>query len=344
MSAFFRNTTQEHTDKNARDPAPVLVLAQGRRRRPLAGDPAGTRGAAATVTGRRKELDPDFRAWAKTVEPDALASRLPGTVVSLPLDEGAGEEAHGFWGGAPQTLVLGEEPAWQAAKAGRALQLSPEIAPNLGDVAGFERDQPFTVSAWVFAPAGGKPNETIVARMDNDHAFRGWALEVANNDLQFYLVSKWPDDAILVERALQAQRMAARRRDLRRQRQGRRRAPVREWRRGEAEARAPAVKGSTVAQTPLRVGRRSTSNDFTGALQAVQILDRRAAPTEIRALMKASEARVAAAVAPERRDRDQTAALFDYFANSDPATAAASPSPFAWRPRRKRSRSGTRSR
>src|SRR5439155_2168741 len=66
--------------------------------------------------------------------------------------------------------------------------------PNAGDV---ERDQQFTVGAWVKL-ADANQGGAIVARMDDQHDYRGWDLWLEGGKVGTHIISKWPENALKV--------------------------------------------------------------------------------------------------------------------------------------------------
>jgi hypothetical protein len=62
-----------------------------------------------------------------------------------------------------------------------------------GDQFSFERDQPFTVSAWLrLKPEGGSP----FGKMESSGNIRGWDVEFHGTKPSVHLISQWPANAI----------------------------------------------------------------------------------------------------------------------------------------------------
>ncbi len=64
---------------------------------------------------------------------------------------------------------------------------------DLGDVAQFEADKPFSYSLWVKPDMGGG---SPIARMDDSADYRGWDLYLADNKPAIHIINKWPDNAL----------------------------------------------------------------------------------------------------------------------------------------------------
>ncbi|TCO92761.1 cytochrome c [Chthoniobacter flavus] len=321
MSAFFRNTTQEHTDKNIRDTAPVMVLPEGKDLERWKSIPGEITAANAAIAERRKQIVPDFEKWFQATTPAEVSTRIGATLVSLPLNEGSGKEVHGSIAGAEQTLSREQDYQWKPGKAGQGLVVDKGSTLDLGDVADFERTQAFSVSAWVHVTGNG----SLISRMDVAKGYRGWDINIKDKEILVYLVNKWPENSILVTT------------------QG---APLRpnDWRHitvtydgaGKAGGVRISVNGveskmrvanntltDTIrAVTPLRVGQRSTGEFFSGEVQDLQIFTRKLAPIEIQGLMRMPEALLGAAKAvAQRSPRDKTQLSEVYFAGDASAVA-----------------------
>ena len=216
-----------------------------------------------------------------------------------------------------QTVAPGHDLTWRNGKHGPALVVSKGETLVVGDQANFERDQPFSVSLWVNLPKGTESG-SLVARMDDAQSNRGWALNTRGTEVLVYLSHKWPEDAIEVSTT-----GALLKRD--------------DWRHvaftydgsgtaagvhiyvngvdAKLKVTKKTLKGSLRSDTPLRIGQRSTSDVFSGALQDVRIYDRQLSLLEAGALMRIGD--LAAPGAPR-------AALLDFFTAGDPESEAAS--------------------
>lgn len=199
MSAYFRNTTQNAYDGNVRDTAPMLsVPSEGDRARWRA-LPREITAAEASMSRRRLAASPAFEEWLITAKPESIdrLMNLEALAFFAPLAEGRGDPVASV--GPP--LRTEGEPKWQTdakdGKIGPALPLGPSLrleAPAVGD---FERDQAFSVAAWI-RPGKGDVEGSVLARMDEGRDYRGWDLYQSGKRLAVHLVSQWDQDAIKV--------------------------------------------------------------------------------------------------------------------------------------------------
>ena len=200
MAAFFNNTTQPAMDGNVKDTPPIVSvpLEEDRERfDELARLIPETR---QQLADRRTSAKPAFDTWARAVTAEELARQIPtqGQTLAAPLTEGMGTQIHYTVRGEARLANAPQPLDWdEGAIAAKGLKTKPDNAVVLGDVADFERDQPFSIAAWVKSTGGGA-NGSLVARMDDRSDYRGWDLWLEGGRLGMHLVSKWPSDAFKV--------------------------------------------------------------------------------------------------------------------------------------------------
>jgi uncharacterized protein DUF1553/uncharacterized protein DUF1549/cytochrome c/concanavalin A-like lectin/glucanase superfamily protein len=200
LSAFFNNTTQGAMDGNIKNTPPV-VLVPAPEDRPrwdaLTKEVAETRKQA---DARKQAARADFDQWLASAAPDAMATLLPddGLRLHAPLSEGQGTTVNLTVDGKPRPVALPSGVAWDAGHvAAKAFKCQPGATVELADVGDFEKDQGFSYGAWVKLSkdvAGG----AVLARMDDQHDFRGWDLWVQNDRVGAHIIDKWPQDALKV--------------------------------------------------------------------------------------------------------------------------------------------------
>jgi hypothetical protein len=173
LAAFFNNTSQGALDGNIRDTPPIVVV-------PSEGDvdrwarlPAELEQSRGAVEARRQSARPEFDSWFAALTPAAVESQIPTEGQKIRAALAARDRA-------PEAPVAGSAPLLELAEAGD-----------------FEKDQAFSVSAWI-KPAQRDQTGSIAARMDDQHAFLGWDMWLENGKVGTHLVHAWPDDALKV--------------------------------------------------------------------------------------------------------------------------------------------------
>ena len=65
------------------------------------------------------------------------------------------------------------------------------------DAGDFDRKDAFSFGAWIKIHEAGLSG-SVMARMDDQHGYRGWDLWIENNKVATHLVNQWPDNALKV--------------------------------------------------------------------------------------------------------------------------------------------------
>ena len=202
LSAFFNNTTQQPLDGNVQNTAPTIPVPMPADRPRYAAIQRAMPGAKAMVAARRADSRGDFDTYlaglAKTAAPLATAVPTDGLRFRAALDEGQGRAVTGTVDGQPIHLAALADPVWAPGEvSAKAFQRTPGSnieAPTVGD---FENNQAFTAAAWVKLPMQGAGG-SIIARMDDQHDFRGWDLWIQGDKVAMHIVNTWPTDAVKV--------------------------------------------------------------------------------------------------------------------------------------------------
>lgn len=199
LAAFFNNTTQAAMDGNIPNTPPIMQVPQpGDQARYLALD--GEIASATTAQSERKlQARGEFDRWLMTAKGEADAAATIPTeklYLSAALGEGQGRTTKIQVDGKDREVPLTEKGSWQPGNSGPALQTTG-AALELNDVANFERDQPFSTSAWIKLNPNDSPG-AIAARMDNGNKYRGWDFWVQARRVGTHIVNAWPDNALKV--------------------------------------------------------------------------------------------------------------------------------------------------
>jgi hypothetical protein len=317
MAAFFNNTTQGAMDGNVKDTPPVLPVPReedGPRWESLQAEIPRAR---QQVDGRRETARSDFQQWLAQATVEQVAATIPADLLHLkaPLTEGQGKLVRVELEGESREVALADSAQWQEG-LGASKALQPQgTAFQLSDAGDFERDQPFTCTAWVKLPANDSFG-AICARMDSGSAYRGWDFVSQRRQIGMHLVHRWPDNGLKVVSKNQA--------------------PANEWVHvavsydgtGKAagvkvyyngDAQPVNVENDNLADTvrtevPLTVGQRSAGDPLSGATVAdLRIYRRALAPAEMMALARGSQFAFLVAKPPEQRTDKETGDLYEWW-------------------------------
>jgi len=197
FAAFFDNV-----------PDKVVGYSQGRMAEPLLEVPSPEQIAERErLEGRRAELSErlagratdcaaDQEAWEATLTPERLAAEEPlGLTAWFPLDDDAGPTiASPLPTGIPGEVVGRFERA--EGRLGGAVGFDGQTHIVAGETGAFEADRPFSFSVWVH-PTSTEAG-TVLSKMDEAEAFRGYDLILEQGKVAVHVVHHWPDRAFKV--------------------------------------------------------------------------------------------------------------------------------------------------
>ena len=192
--AFFHNVPENGKDGvRTSNPQPFLsvpTVAQLADQKRLEGEIATADKQGQELAG---VLDVKQVEWEKQFVASGQVPEPPGPMVRIPLDadgNGTGADGSKIEGAVKGdgTFVVGAEGnSYRVVKTGWI---------EYGDQFNFEKDQPFTVSAWLrLKPEGGSP----FGKMDASADVRGWDVEFHGTKPSFHLSNKFPANAIHVQ-------------------------------------------------------------------------------------------------------------------------------------------------
>ena len=197
LSAFFNNTTQAPMDGNVKDTPPIAMV-------PLEADlprwkelkklvPAAER----EVEARKQAARPEFDAWLAQAKAADVDSWVPSAGLQLhaPLSDDAATLTYKL-NDQPREAPLPATAEWRPGRVKpKAVYLNQGSILEVPEAGDFEGDQPFSVAAWIKLPANDVSG-SILARMDDEHDFRGWDLWVEGRRVGAHVIHKWPENAV----------------------------------------------------------------------------------------------------------------------------------------------------
>jgi hypothetical protein len=203
MAAFFNNTTQAAMDGNIKDTPPILTVPSPADRPRFLALQKELAAAGEKIEARKKAGQAEFEKWLKDAKPEVVRTRIPTEKLALhaALSEGTGNKVEVKLDGQARPVTLATGVGWdQGHLSAKAFQVKPGASIELPEAGDFERNQAFSVGAWVKLPRGPSSG-AIVARMDESAEHRGWDLWVEGRTVGMHIIHKWPDDALKVSTA-----------------------------------------------------------------------------------------------------------------------------------------------
>ena len=189
--AFFHNVPENGKDGvRDRNPQPFLPVPSAAQ----AADQQRLDGEIASADQQLQELGVALEARQTGWEQQLVASQQllepQGPAFKIPLDadgNGTAEDGSTLAGTVKGTGNFGE------GMTANSYGVEKNGWIEYGDQFSFEKDQPFTVSAWLrLKPEGGSPFGKMEASADT----RGWDVEFHGTKPSFHLISQWPAHAI----------------------------------------------------------------------------------------------------------------------------------------------------
>jgi hypothetical protein len=311
LAAFFNNTTQNAMDGNVKDTPPIIVVplkADEARWSKIGGDLVA---AQTKVNDRKRTGREEFDKWLATATVDVFAKSVPteGLAFKAALTEGMGNSVKIEVAGQARDLPLTDKAKWQPGKlSAQGLLLEGGTGAEIPDVGDYEKDQAFSVAAWVRVAPNDSPG-AIVARMDDGSDYRGWDLWVEGRRIGMHIINTWPGDALKVVTKTQL--------------------PGNEWVHvvaaydgsgkpegvklyvnGKLEATnvpTNSLKGSIKTKVPLKLGQRHNGSPLAGVgIQDLRIYSRSLNAAESASLGQSTKlAAVVAKPAAERSDAEK---------------------------------------
>jgi Protein of unknown function (DUF1553)/Protein of unknown function (DUF1549)/Planctomycete cytochrome C/Concanavalin A-like lectin/glucanases superfamily len=325
MSAYFRNTTQKGLDGNIKDTPPILVLPKDADKKRYEELPPLIETAKKERDEARKNARANFDTWLKTAtmeswEQELAKDRAP--VQRLPLTGPAKDDAlHGSAGDKALVATSAKPVEWvDDGPFGPAAKVNGEMAISYSEVADFEKDKPYSVSAWVKI-AKDTPDGAIFGRMDNEDGFRGWDLYLQGSEFSSHLVHRWDNDALKVRTKGNQVKRDTWQHIVITYDGSAKPAGLKIWVNGKYngfDKEADTLKSTTRTAAPFQLARRKSTNLITNvALQQIQFYDHVLANEAIARQAATPEARKVLATAVDKRDGKAIDRLFEVMDDND---------------------------
>jgi hypothetical protein len=195
--AFFNNIQDRTIGYNQGAAAEPYLRLPSRRQQAILDELEARRRDLEELRRRREAAADDAAArWESglsAADRARFASAAP--LAHLALDEGKGTEIHDSANVSLRGTVQGNVK-WAEGKAGRALEFDGQTHVELPGVGDFERTDAFSAGAWIHL-ATGEP-ATVLSRMDDANAFRGYDLILEQGRAAVHVIHRFPESAIKV--------------------------------------------------------------------------------------------------------------------------------------------------
>ena len=319
LSAFFNNTTQDAMDGNIPNTPPTIFVPRTEDRPRydvLAKELAALR---AQIDERKKAAQKDFDGWLAGAKAEQVAALVPteGLTLHARLNEAGAKTVNFVVDGKTRALNVNDGYDWVAGKGKpKTFTIKPAGSTiEFGEVGDFEKNQGFSIGAWVKIPRRGTTG-AIAARMDSASKYRGWDLWMEQDKVGMHIINEWDASALKVTAKTPLQ--------------------PNQWYHVfvtyDGTAKAAGVKvylngtlqpldvftdklsGSIKTKVPFKVGQRSTSERLKDvSLQDLRLYGRTLKGPEVDQLAKSSKAADLLAKPVDKRTPAERAELFDWW-------------------------------
>jgi hypothetical protein len=192
--AFFASVPESGKDGvRDRNPKPFLRVPTPEQAARLAQFDTDLAAAERAEQELAKSLDAQQSAWEESFALQATVPEPAGPWVRMPLDANGNGATDA---GQPVEAQAKGEFTFVEGNVGQSLRVEGKGWLEYGEQFGFERDEAFTVAAWLrLKPQGGSP----FGKMEQGGATRGWDLEFHGTKPSFHLIHEWPGNAIHIQ-------------------------------------------------------------------------------------------------------------------------------------------------
>ncbi|MBC8114682.1 MAG: DUF1549 domain-containing protein, partial [Candidatus Saccharimonas sp.] len=194
--AFFNQLNEQgeagrvgNAEPTIKAPTPEQIVRRAALSQQLASLDDTLKQRITRATETMSEWEPKLRAAASS------GGAAPVPLLHWTLNETTGSELTEQRDPTRKGQVVGKAE-WTTGKLDGALKFDGSTHVEAGDLANFDRTDKFSYGAWV--NVADKEAATVLSRMDDATAFRGYDLLLVGGKLTAHLVYRWPDEALHV--------------------------------------------------------------------------------------------------------------------------------------------------
>jgi hypothetical protein len=313
--AFFNNVPERGLDGRTGNAEPLLLLTSADEERRLADLDAAISAAEASLA--EAVVEPRQAEWEATVLAEAKPAVTTGLVAHYELDgsfsDMSGRYQHG--------RTIAGEPSFDAGRTGRAATFDSDTEVTFGDVGSFERNEPFSVAAWL--RGRGKLPMAVIQKVERPG---GPGYEWAFDDIVLAGIQRWAGRLTVRLASDETRAIVLRTRERFRLGDWHHvamtydgsgtAAGVRVFVNGALAATDVAVDalGTSIATgAPLRVGHKAGGRPYNGQIDDLRVYERVLTPAEVETLAVHEPARAIVSGVRGKRSPAEETEVREYF-------------------------------
>lgn len=312
--AFFNQAADPGKQTRNGNQAPIVEVPDEAKRAKIPELETNLKQLREELVKIHNESVPAFEEWLSTKSKERQTSPSPANPVAhFPLDRLSGKTFTNGSNEEHEPAVIAGDESENLVQEGfilDALATGPKTFATAADVASFERDQAFSYGCWVQSP---KFQGAPIARMDSDNASRGFDIHLTAKSIEAHFVHAWPDNAIKVE--AKADFKPNQWHHVFVTYDGSSKAEgvqlYVDGKKQETKVVADKLTESIQTDKPFTMGRRSSSQVFTGLVDEVYVYDRVLDADEVNQLASADP--VAALLTQVDQAEDYKTRLHNHF-------------------------------
>ena len=140
---------------------------------------------------RESQIDEPLAHWELEAVAAEKTLNLPaGLLARLALDETAGTTTHDSIDPSRAGAIIGDAK-WTSGKLGNALEFDGKTHVDLHQLVEFDLDRSFSIGSWIYLTS--LEPCTVVSKMDESNAYRGFDLIIEQGKPAMHLIHHWPD-------------------------------------------------------------------------------------------------------------------------------------------------------
>ncbi len=273
--AYFNNVSDKVLGYNKGTPAePFIAAPSVAQQAESAQIQAARQSVEKQIAAHIAGIQPAVDKWEQSLTAEEKRVSSPaGQSLVIALDETTGEQVKFSLPKAEDASTVGKvqgKATWKPGKLLGALEFDGKTLIDCGQQGVFDKSDRVSYGAWIF-PTSASPS-TVLSKMDDVQANRGYDLIIEGGKPAVHMVHHWPDNALKVI-AKQAMSLNAWHHVLVTWNGGGPASGVKIYVDGELQpldVTTDQLKDSIKTEQPLRIGQRSTSAAFQGLIDDVR--------------------------------------------------------------------------
>ncbi len=196
--AFFNSSSDGGMQTRRGNAAPILQIADPVKEKQLPAKQQAlteTKQAIERIENANVEQLTNWLAQ-QSDNPDQNRTYLDDCLIRFPLIEGEGKEIQANVGENLKGVIQGKAN-WTPSRVDWGLKFDGKNFVDVGAQADFERTDSFSYGGWI-KPSKGSGQGAVLAKMDNNHQFRGYDLLTGDSPIAVHLIHNWPANAVKV--------------------------------------------------------------------------------------------------------------------------------------------------